>query len=199
MLVYATDCISLFGGVVCLSLANQYSIILSYSLSMLELLVIFQLQVDTKTSIVSDTVVSVPKWLSHADVLDLVKKAVAAIQWAWAILNIINMDVVNPPKFVAPAPVVVVEQEARKHSSFALRREESRSGAKYNAQRSERKFGAAPREESAPREEGRGGFVPREGWFRDRPSGGGYKGKGKPAGGWFRGKSSRPPHAGRWR
>jgi hypothetical protein len=161
---------------------------------MLELLVIFQLQVDKKTSVVSDTVVSVPKWLSHTDVLDLVKKAVAAIEWAWAILNIINMDVVNPPKFVAPAPVVV-QQEERKHSSFALRREESRSGSKYNAQRSERKFGAAPREESAPREEGRGGFVPREWWFRDRPSGGWYKGKGKPAGGWFRGKSSRPPRA----
>jgi len=65
------------------------------------------------------------------------------------------MDVVNPPKFVAPAPVVVVQEE-RKHSSFAIRKEESRNGGKYNTQRSERKFGSAPRDEAAPREEGRG-------------------------------------------
>lgn len=184
--------------VICLLLANRYTCVLFYSLSMLELLVIFQLQVDKKTSVVSDTVFSVPKWLSHTDVLDLVKKAVAAVEWSWAILNIINMDVVNPPKFVAPAPIAV-QQEERKHSSFALRREDSRQGSKYNGQRSERKFGSAPRDDAAPRED-RGWFVPREGWFRDKPNGGGHKGRGKPAGsGWFRGKSSRPPRVGRSR
>lgn len=167
---------------------------------MLELLVIFQLQVDKKTMTTADTMVSVPKWLSHTDVLDLVKNAVAAIAWAWAILNIINMDVVNPPKFVAPAPMpVAVAQEGRKHSSFAIRKEESRNGGKYNSQRSERKFGSAPRTDAAPREEGRGGFVSREWWSRDRPSGGGwYKGKNRPAGwGWFKWRSSRPARSGR--
>jgi len=49
------------------------------------------------------------------------------------------METINPPKFVATT--AVAPDEGRKHSSFALRREESRPGAKYNAQRSERKFG----------------------------------------------------------
>lgn len=147
---------------------------------MIELLVIFQVLVK-KTVCVQDLIIPVPRWLPHRELLRIVKESVAAVEWAGAILNIINMDDINPAK-IAP----VKQDEGRKHSSFALRRSQGRPNGRSSEHRSARKF--EPRTEwSDDKESG----------FRDRPAGGGYR--GKPAWGWFRGKSSRPARSSRAR
>jgi len=98
----------------------------------------------------------VPRWLPHKEVLRMVKESVAAIEWSGAILNIINMDQINPQK-VAP----VKQDEGRKHSSFAIRRAEARQNGRNNSHKKPRKF-----ESNTHWPNSKGGFGSR--WWNSR-------------------------------
>jgi hypothetical protein len=177
---------------------------------MIELFVVFQMHTDKDIS-VSDIIIPLPKWLGNKEVINLVKESIAAIPWAGAILNIINLNAINPPK--APAPVAKEyvpsprsERSARPERTFSPRKEHTA-------------YAGRPSRDDArpPRRDGDRPFKPREAgrkdrehrptdsreWFAPRGWSSTYHGKsadsygGKRHGGGFRGKSSRPSHA--WR
>lgn len=167
---------------------------------MTELFVVFQLHTDKKTTIVSDMIIPVPKWLSNIEVIALIKNSLAAIEWAGAILNIININTINSPK----VEVVKDYTPRPERTSFWPRKEKSNYGGGGNGfsrgeGRPSARYGAnssrPSREDRPAREDSRPFREESKWWFRsNKPSGGWY---GNKPSGWFHkwGRSSRPSRA----
>jgi len=175
---------------------------------MIELFVIFQMHTDKDTTI-SDIILPLPKWLGNKELLNLVKESIAAIPWSGAILNIINLNTVNPPK--APAPVAKEYiPSPRPERTFSPRKEHTAYPSRHSKDEDRRPPRRADSDRPfKPRETGRKDRDHRPAdsreWFAPRGGSSTYHGKsadsygGKRHGGGFRGKSSRPPHASRSR
>ncbi len=153
-----------------------------YYLNMTELLIIFQLHTDKKTTIVSDMIIPVPKWLSNTELMKLIKDTLATIEWAGAILNIINLNIINAPK----AEVVKDYTPRQERTSFWPKKEKSygnnngfsrgegRPSARYasNSYGPHREDSRPSREDRPKREDSRPFREENKWWFRpNKPSG----------------------------
>jgi len=163
---------------------------------MTELLIIFQLHTDKKTIIVSDIIIPVPKWLSNTDLINLIKTSLAAIDWAGAILNIINLNTINSPKVeivkdYTPKPECTSfwPRKEKGYGSNGFSKGEGRPSVRYGG------HSARPnREDNRPQSDDyRSKREDNREWFH-KSSGGGYP--HRPTWGWFHGKwwgrASRP-------
>ncbi len=150
---------------------------------MTELLIIFQLNTDKKTTIVSDMILPIPKWLSNIELVTLVKNTLAEIEWAGAILNIINLNTINAPKVEVvkdytprPERTSFWPRKNKNHSNNGFSRGEGRPSARYGGHtgRQSREEDRPPREDSRPfREERKWWFRPNKAsawWYWHKPS-----------------------------
>lgn len=161
---------------------------------MTELLIIFQLHTDKKTTIVSDMIIPVPKWLSNTELMTLIKTSLAAIEGAGAILNIINLNTINAPKVEVvkdytprPERTSFWPRKDKSYGNNGFSRGEGRPSARYGGHTAR-----PPREDRSQREDSRPFREESKWWHRpNKPSGGYWH---KPTWGWFHkwGRPSRP-------
>lgn len=135
---------------------------------MTELLIIFQLNTDKKTTIVSDMIIPVPKWLSNTELMTLIKTSLAEIEWAGAILNIINLNTINAPKVEVvkdytprPERTSFWPRKNKSHSNNGFSRGEGRPSARYGGHTDRQS-----REDRPQREDSRQFREERKWWFR---------------------------------
>lgn len=123
----------------------------------------------------------VPKWLSNADLMKTIKDTLATIEWAGAILNIINMNTLNYPKVEAKEHTPRPER-----SSFWPKRETSYgnkgwywarpSSNSFDSRREDKPYRDRPQREDRPSNNSYGSKRDdSRWWFRGKPkSWGGY-------------------------